>query len=236
MITGPVNVDAGEIAKFDRLAARWWDPDGESRALHDLNPLRLAWIAERTWLKDAQVLDIGCGGGLLSEGLARAGGRVTAIDLSLSALDVARLHLHESGLVVDYREISAEQLASEMPGRFDAIACLEMLEHVPDRSSVIRAAAVLLKPGGRLFLSTLNRTPAAFAAAIVGAEYLLRLLPRGTHHYEQFIRPAELAADLRAAGLVLDELCGIAYNPLIRKASLSHRVAVNYLACATRQS
>jgi len=228
------NVNPAETAKFDRLAARWWDPDGESRPLHDLNPVRLGYIADRATLKGARALDVGCGGGLLSEALARAGAEVTAIDLAPAVLDVARLHLYESGLAVDYREVSVETLAEEMPGRFDVITCMEMLEHVPDSASVVRACAKLLKPGGRFFLSTLNRTPLAFGAAILGAEHVLRLLPRGTHHYAQFIKPSEIASDLRAAGLALDDLSGIAYNPFTRKASLTPSVAVNYLACASK--
>jgi len=228
------NVNPAETAKFDRLASRWWDPDGESRPLHDLNPVRLGYIAERCTLQGARALDVGCGGGLLSEALARSGAQVTAIDLAPAVLDVARLHLHESGLAVDYREVSVEALAADMPAAFDVVTCMEMLEHVPDPASVIGACARLLKPGGRLFLSTLNRTPLAFGAAIVGAEHLLRLLPRGTHHYAQFLKPSEIAADLRAAGLVLDDLSGLAYNPLTRKAWLSGSVAVNYLACASK--
>ncbi len=229
-----VNVNPAETAKFDRLASRWWDPDGESRPLHDLNPVRLGYVAGRVALKGARALDVGCGGGLLSEAMARSGADVTAIDLAPGVLDVARLHLHESGLVVDYREIAVEALAGQMPGAFDVVTCMEMLEHVPDPASVIRACATLLKPGGTLFLSTLNRTPLAFGAAIVGAEHVLRLLPRGTHHYAQFIKPSEIASALRAAGLVLDGLSGIAYNPLTRRAWLTGSVAVNYLACATK--
>ena len=228
------NVNPAETAKFDRLASRWWDPDGESRPLHDLNPVRLGYIAERCTLQGVRALDVGCGGGLLSEALARSGAQVTAIDLAPAVLDVARLHLHESGLAVDYREVSVELLAADMPAAFDVVTCMEMLEHVPDPASVIGACARLLKPGGRLFLSTLNRTPLAFGAAIVGAEHLLRLLPRGTHHYAQFLKPSEIAADLRSAGLVLDDLSGLAYNPLTRKAWLSGSVAVNYLACASK--
>jgi 2-polyprenyl-6-hydroxyphenyl methylase / 3-demethylubiquinone-9 3-methyltransferase len=232
MITG--NVDPGETARFDRLAARWWDPDGESRPLHDLNPVRLGYIAGRCVLKGARVLDVGCGGGLLSEAMARSGADVTGIDLAPAVLDAARLHLHESGLAVDYREIGAEDLANELPAAFDVVACMELLEHVPDPASVIEACARLLKPGGRLFLSTLNRTPLSFAAAIVGAEHLLRLLPRGTHRYEQFLKPSEVGRALRAAGLVLDDLSGIAWNPLTRKAWLAASVEVNYLACASK--
>jgi 2-polyprenyl-6-hydroxyphenyl methylase/3-demethylubiquinone-9 3-methyltransferase len=226
------NVSHAETAKFDRLAARWWDPDGESRPLHDLNPVRLYYLAERVTLKGARVLDVGCGGGILSEALARAGAHVTAIDLAPRVLDVARLHLHESNLQVDYREIAVEDLAREMPSSFDAIACMEMLEHVPDPGSVIGAIADLLKPGGRAFFSTLNRTPLAFGAAIVGAEYALNLLPRGTHHYAQFIKPSELAAGLRAANLHLDDVSGLAYNPLSRRAWIVKNTHVNYLVCA----
>lgn len=228
------NVDRSETAKFDRLASRWWDPDGESRPLHDLNPVRLAYVAERISLRGARVLDVGCGGGLLSEALAAAGADVTAIDLAPGVLDVARLHLFESGLRVDYRQISAEALATQEPASFDAVTCMEMLEHVPDPGSVIDACARLLKPGGRWFGSTLNRTPQAFALGIVGAEYLLRLLPRGTHRYSQFIRPSEMAAALRAAGLELDDLRGLDYNPLTRRAHLVSSVAVNYLVCAVK--
>ncbi len=228
------NVNPAEVAKFERLASRWWDADGESRPLHDLNPVRFGYIAERVSLRGARALDVGCGGGLLSEALARAGAEVIAIDLAPAVLDVARLHLLESGLDVDYRETSVETLAAQMAGRFDVITCLEMLEHVPDPASVIRACADLLKPGGRLFVSTLNRTPQSFAAAIIGAEHVLRLLPRGTHHYAQFIKPSELDADLRAANLLLEDLRGIGYNPLTRKAWLGRSVAVNYLACAIK--
>jgi 2-polyprenyl-6-hydroxyphenyl methylase / 3-demethylubiquinone-9 3-methyltransferase len=232
MSTG--NVNPAEVAKFERLASRWWDSEGESRPLHDLNPVRLGYIAERAVLKGARVLDVGCGGGLLSEAMARAGADVVGIDLAPAVLEVARLHLLESGLKVDYRETGTEALAQAMGGQFDVVTCLEMLEHVPDPASVIRACADLLRPGGRLFVSTLNRTPRSFATAIVGAEYVMRLLPRGTHHYARFIKPSELGADLRAAGLVLEDLRGIGYNPLTREAWLSDSVAVNYLACAVK--
>ena len=228
------NVNPAEVARFEALANRWWDPDGESRPLHDLNPLRTAFVAERVTLKGANVLDVGCGGGLLSEALAGAGASVTAIDLAPALLDVARLHLHESGLSVDYRQVTVEDLAEIGPPSFDAITCMEMLEHVPDPESVIAACSRLLKPGGKLFLSTLNRTPIAFGAAIIGAEYLMRLLPRGTHHYAQFIKPSELAAALRRQGLDLTDLAGIAWNPLTRKARLVERVDVNYIACAIK--
>lgn len=228
------NVHAAETAKFDKLAARWWDESGESRALHDLNPVRLNYVAQRVTLKGARVLDVGCGGGILSEALAAAGADVVAIDLAPRVLEVARLHLLESGQQVDYRLTSVEALAVEMPGAFDAITCMEMLEHVPDPGSVIGACATLLKPGGRLFASTLNRTPLAFGAAIVAAEYALNLLPRGTHHYAQFIRPSELATALRANGLDLEDIAGMAYNPLTRRAWIVRSTQVNYLACARK--
>ncbi len=228
------NVDSAETGKFDKLAARWWDVDGESRPLHDLNPTRLNYVAERITLKGARVLDVGCGGGILSEALAAAGANVMGIDLAPRVLEVARLHLHESGQHVDYREISVEALAQEMPGAFDAITCMEMLEHVPDPGSVIDACATLLKPAGYLFLSTLNRTPLAFGAAIVGAEYALNLLPRGTHHYAQFIRPSELASALRGAGFELEDMRGLAYNPLTRRAWIAKSTQINYLACARK--
>jgi 2-polyprenyl-6-hydroxyphenyl methylase / 3-demethylubiquinone-9 3-methyltransferase len=234
MSTPEPNVNPAETAKFDRLASRWWDPNGESRPLHDLNPTRLNYIAERVTLKGARVLDVGCGGGILSEALAAAGADVTGIDLAPRVLDIARLHLHESGQRVDYREISVETLAAEMPAAFDVVACMELLEHVPDPGSVITAISTLLKPGGRVFLSTLNRTPAAFALAIAGAEYALNLLPRGTHHYAQFIRPSELGAALRGADLVLEDLSGLAYNPLTRRARIAQSTQVNYLACALK--
>ncbi len=225
------NADPAELARFNALAARWWDPDGESRPLHDLNPARLAYIAQRLPLRGARVLDLGCGGGLLSEALAGAGAEVTGIDLGSEVIDVARLHLLESGIEVDYRECSAEALAGESPGAFDAVACMEMLEHVPDPAAILAAAATLLKPGGRLFASTLNRTPRAFALAIVGAEYIARLLPRGTHRYARFIRPSELAQWARAAGLALEDVSGLHYNPLTRRARVGGDPAVNYLAC-----
>ena len=229
-----MNVNPAEIDKFNDLAHRWWDANGESRPLHDLNPVRLGYVKARTALRDAAVLDVGCGGGLLSEALAREGANVTAIDLAPDLLAVARLHLHESELTVDYRQVSVEDLAAEMPGTFAAITCMEMLEHVPDPSSVIAACARLLQPGGRLFVSTLNRTPQAFALAIVGAEYVMRLLPRGTHSYGQFIKPSELGAWLRAAGLELEDVSGLHYEPFTRKAWTGPGTAVNYLACARK--
>ena len=228
------NVDPGEIARFGALARRWWDPEGPQRPLHDLNPARLRYVADRVALRGARVLDVGCGAGLLSEALAGEGAEVTALDLSPELLDVARLHLLESGRQVDYRLVSVEDLAAQMPQSFDAITCMEMLEHVPDPGSVLRACASLLKPGGTLFVSTLDRTPQAFGAAILGAEYLARLLPRGTHDYQQFIRPSELAAWLREAGLSLVDVSGLAYDPIRRKAWVGRHRGVNYLACATR--
>ena len=228
------NVRQSELHKFGALANRWWDQNGPQKALHALNPVRLRYVADRVPLEGAKVLDIGCGAGLLSEALAGEGARVTAIDLAPELIDVAKLHQLEAGHQIDYRVQSAEAIADELPGGFDAVTCMEMLEHVPDPGSVIEACARLLKPGGRLFLSTLNRTPAAFALAIVGAEYVARLLPKGTHQYRDFIRPAELAAWLRAADLQLEDVSGLIYEPWRNGARLTSRTEVNYLACARK--
>jgi len=233
------NFDQAELDKFAELAHRWWDPQGPQRPLHELNPTRLSYVRSHCTLRGAAVLDVGCGAGLLSEALAGEGANVTALDLAPELIEIAKLHLLETqatrpALRVDYRLQSAESIAVELPGRFDAITCMEMLEHVPDPSSVVRACAGLLKPGGRLFVSTLNRTPAAFALAIVGAEYVAGLLAKGTHNYAQFIRPAELAGWLRAAGLQLEDVSGLHYNPLTRRATLGRRTDVNYLACAVK--
>ena len=232
------NVDPEELARFGKLASRWWDPDGESRPLHDLNPVRSVFVSARVALRGARVADVGCGGGLLSEALAKTGANVTAIDLAPEVIEVAKLHLHETNaalsepLTVDYRLCSSHQLAAEAPGSFDAVCCMELIEHVPDPAALVADLAALLKPGGKLFLSTLNRTPASFATAIIGAEYLAQLLPRGTHDYRQFLKPSELAGLLRRAGLALEDISGIAYNPLNRKAWLTRTTAVNYLVCA----
>ena len=228
------NFSQVELDKFGALAQRWWDPEGPQKALHAMNPVRLAYVAGRTTLRDARVLDVGCGGGLLSEALAGEGAVVTAIDLSPELLKVARLHGLETGVSVDYRQQPVEALATEAPGSFDAVTCMEMLEHVPDPAAIIRACAELLRPGGRLYLSTLNRTPAAFALAIVGAEYIARLLPKGTHRYRDFIRPSELAGWLRDAGLQLEDVSGLMYEPWRNSARLIPRADVNYLACARK--
>ncbi|CAN5663960.1 bifunctional 3-demethylubiquinone 3-O-methyltransferase/2-octaprenyl-6-hydroxy phenol methylase [soil metagenome] len=228
------NFRQSELDKFGALAQRWWDPQGPQKALHALNPPRLAYVATRIGLPGARVLDVGCGGGLLSESMAQSGADVTGVDLAPELLRIARLHGMESGVVVDYREQAAEALAAAEPGSFDAVTCMEMLEHVPDPGAIVSACAVLLKPGGRLFVSTLNRTPAAFALAIVGAEYVARLLPRGTHQYSDFIKPSELSGWLRDCGLVLEDVSGLAYEPWRNAARLSARTEVNYLACALK--
>jgi 2-polyprenyl-6-hydroxyphenyl methylase/3-demethylubiquinone-9 3-methyltransferase len=224
------NVDAGEVAKFTALAQSWWDPKGPSKPLHELNPLRLGFIESAVRLRGADVLDVGCGGGILSESLARAGARVLGIDLSQAVLDVAELHALEANLKVDYRAIAAEDLAAQQPASFDVVTCMEMLEHVPDPAASVAALAGLAKPGGDVIVSTLNRKPIAFAVAIIGAEYIARALPRGTHEYLKFIRPSELARWGRSAGLELVDLRGITYNPLTRAFKLSPNTDVNYLA------
>lgn len=223
------NVNPAETGKFDKLAASWWDPQGESRPLHDLNPVRLNYVAKRVALNGARVLDVGCGGGLLSEALAKAGANVTALDLAPELIQVAKLHGLEAGTKVEYREQSVESLAEEQPGAFDVITCMEMLEHVPDPQSILTACATLLRPGGQLFASTLNRTPAAFGLAIVGAEYVAGLLPKGTHQYRDFIKPSELARGMRAAGLDVRDISGILYEPWKHAARLTTRTDVNYL-------
>ena len=228
------NARPAEVARFAALANRWWDADGPQRALHALNPVRLDYVAERVPLAAARVLDVGCGGGLLSEALAARGATVTGIDLAAELIEVARLHGLESAVSVDYRVQTVEALAAEAAGTFDAVTCMEMLEHVPDPAAIIDACAQLLRPGGRLFVSTLNRTPQAFALAIVGAEYVARLLPKGTHHYRDFIRPSELAAAFRAAGLQLEDVSGLRYTPWNGRAALARDTAVNYLACARK--
>ena len=224
------NADPAELAKFSDLAHRWWDTESEFRPLHQINPLRLGWIESIAPLKDRRVLDIGCGGGILADAMARQGAQVLGIDLASKALKVAQLHALEAGTQgVDYREISAEALAAEQPGSFDVVTCMEMLEHVPDPASVVRACATLVKPGGHVFFSTINRNAKAFVFAIVGAEYVLSLLPRGTHEYAKFIKPSELAGYCRAAGLNLQHTRGMEYNPLSQHYWLSADTSVNYL-------
>ena len=228
-MTEALNADPGELDKFGELAHRWWDPNSEFKPLHDINPLRLAWIDRAVGLAGKRVVDVGCGGGILSESMAAMGAVVTGIDLSERPLGVARLHLLESGQKVDYRNISAEALAKELPGAFDAVTCLEMLEHVPDPASTVRACAALAKPGGQVFFSTINRNPKAYLFAVIGAEYLLKLLPRGTHDYARFLRPAELARHCRNAGLEVAEIVGMSYQPIAKTYSLGRDTSVNYL-------
>jgi 2-polyprenyl-6-hydroxyphenyl methylase/3-demethylubiquinone-9 3-methyltransferase len=225
-----VNVDGAELAKFEASASAFWDLRGEFRPLHLLNPVRVRFIAERTALAGSRVLDVGCGGGLLAEALARAGARVTAIDLAPAMIEVARLHAAESALAVDYRLSSAEEVAAAEPAGFDVVTCMEMLEHVPAPAAMTVTLAQLLRPGGALFVSTINRNLRSFLLAIVGAEYLLNLIPRGTHEYERLIRPAELARWARAAGLTLSAMAGIELNPFTERVALSRNLTVNYLA------
>lgn len=234
-MTEQLNVDPAEVAKFSDLAHRWWDTESEFKPLHQINPLRLAWIQEHVALKDQQVLDVGCGGGILSDAMARAGGQVLGIDMSGKALGVARLHALEAQTQgVSYREISAEQLAAECPGMFDVVTCMEMLEHVPDPASVVSACARLVKPGGHVFFSTLNRNPKAFLLAIVGAEYVLGMLPKGTHEYAKFITPDELARFSRQAELNVQGMKGLEHNPLTGRYWLSGDTSVNYMVATRR--
>jgi 2-polyprenyl-6-hydroxyphenyl methylase/3-demethylubiquinone-9 3-methyltransferase len=229
-----MNADPLELQKFSDLAHRWWDPSSEFRPLHEINPLRLEWINGRAPLAGKNVLDIGCGGGILAESMARKGANVTGIDLSEKALKVADLHSLESGVQVKYELISAEGMAAREPGKFDVVTCMEMLEHVPDPSAVVSACAALVKPGGHVFFSTINRNPKSYLFAVLGAEYILRLLPKGTHDYAKFITPAELAQYIRNSALNLEALKGMTYNPLTKVYSLNQDTSVNYLAAAIR--
>jgi 2-polyprenyl-6-hydroxyphenyl methylase/3-demethylubiquinone-9 3-methyltransferase len=229
------NVDQAEIAKFEALASRWWDANSEFKPLHEINPLRANYIDERAHVAGKTLLDVGCGGGILAEAMAKRGAQVTAIDMGAAPLAVARLHALESGVTIDYQQITVEELAEKAPGSFEVVTCLEMLEHVPDPSSVIAACAKLVKPGGDLFFSTINRNPKAYALAVIGAEYVLRLLPRGTHEYRKFIRPSELARWLRNNGLELQNTIGLTYNPLTKHYKLHpNDVDVNYMVHARR--
>jgi len=229
------NVDPAELAKFQALASRWWDPNSEFRPLHEINPLRLDWIDRIVSLTGKRALDVGCGGGILTEAMAQRGAQVRGIDLAERSLQVAELHAIESGAAVEYERIAAEELAAREPGAWDVVTCMEMLEHVPEPESTVRACAALARPGGWVFFSTINRNPKAFMLAIVGAEYLLRLLPRGTHEYEKFIRPSELVAAARRSGLEVVEMSGMTYNPITRRYRLDARdVDVNYLAAFRR--
>jgi 2-polyprenyl-6-hydroxyphenyl methylase/3-demethylubiquinone-9 3-methyltransferase len=230
-----MNADPQELRKFSELAHRWWDPESEFRPLHEINPLRLEWINARVPLAGKRVLDVGCGGGILAESVARKGASVTGIDLSEKALKVADLHSLESGVSVRYELIAAEALAAREPGQYDVVTCMEMLEHVPDPASVVRACSTLVKPGGWVFFSTINRNPKSFLFAIVGAEYVLNMLPKGTHEYAKMIKPSELASYSRAAGLDLQHTCGLEYNPFTRRYWLSDDTSVNYLF-ATRKA
>ncbi len=232
-----LNADPQELAKFSDLAHRWWDPESEFRPLHQINPLRLEWIERIARLANRRVLDVGCGGGILSEAMARRGAEVLGIDLATKSLKVAQLHAMEAQTAhVSYREVSAEALADEMPASFDVVTCMEMLEHVPDPASIVRACAALVKPGGHVFFSTLSRNPKSYLFAILGAEYLLKLLPKGTHDYARFIRPSELAQSCRDAALNVGELMGLTYNPLTRVYKLTPDTSVNYMLACQRQA
>jgi 2-polyprenyl-6-hydroxyphenyl methylase/3-demethylubiquinone-9 3-methyltransferase len=233
-MTTLANADQAELDKFGEVAHHWWDPNSSFRPLHDINPARVAWIDSHAQLQGKRVIDVGCGGGLLSEGMAALGAEVTGIDLSDKALGVARLHLYESGHKIDYRLIAAEAMADQAPGSFDHVTCLEMLEHVPDPASTIAACAKLVKPGGQVFLSTLNRNAKAYIVAVLGAEYMLNLLPRGTHEYTRFLKPAELSRLCRQAGLEVVEITGLRYNPFTREGVVGSDTDINYLLRARR--
>lgn len=230
------NVDEQELRKFEALASRWWDPNSEFKPLHDINPLRMNFISQHINVAEKDVLDIGCGGGILSEALAHHGARVTAIDLAEAPLAVAQLHRLESGLEIDYQKIATEEFADRHPGQFDVITCLEMLEHVPEPASIVTACEKLLKPGGMVFFSTINRNPKAYLFAIVGAEYVLKLLPRGTHDYSKFIKPSELALWCRNAQMLLKDQTGMGYNPVLKKYSLQQNLDVNYISLYEKPS
>jgi 2-polyprenyl-6-hydroxyphenyl methylase/3-demethylubiquinone-9 3-methyltransferase len=233
--TPHVNADAAELAKFSALASRWWDPESEFKPLHAINPLRLDWISQNArGLGNKKVLDVGCGGGILAESMAARGAIVTGIDLAEKSLKVARLHSLETGIKVEYRNIAAEQIAADEPGQYDVVTCMEMLEHVPDPGSIIRACAALVKPGGHVMFSTINRNLKAFGYMILGAEYLLRLVPQGTHSYESFIRPSELIGDARRAGLEATEIRGLQYQPIGKRYSLTSDTSVNYMVAMVR--
>jgi 2-polyprenyl-6-hydroxyphenyl methylase/3-demethylubiquinone-9 3-methyltransferase len=230
-----MNADQAELDKFSQLAHRWWDPAGEFKPLHEINPLRLEWIDRHAALASARVLDVGCGGGILAEAMARRGAQVTGIDLSEKALKVAELHLGESRLKVDYQKIAAEDFAASHPASFDVVTCMELLEHVPEPASMVAACASLVRPGGQVFFSTLNRNPKSYLFAVLGAEYVLGLLPKGTHDYQRFIKPSELARYSRASGLRPDELIGMTYNPITRRYRLGRDCDVNYLLRCIRE-
>jgi len=229
-----VNADPAELQKFSDLAHRWWDPAGEFRPLHDINPLRLEWIDRHAGLAGKRVLDVGCGGGILAEAMARRGATVTGIDMADKPLQVAQLHLQESLLKIDYRKIDAQELAGHFPGGFDVVTCMELLEHVPDPAAMVRACAQLVRPGGRVFFSTINRNPKSYLFAVVGAEYVLGLLPKGTHDYQRFIRPSELSRWCREAALRTEEMIGMTYNPVTRQYRLGTDTDVNYLVRCVR--
>jgi len=234
--TTHLNADQQELDKFSQLAHRWWDPSSEFKPLHDINPLRLEYIDSLASLSAKRVLDVGCGGGILSESMAARGANVTGVDLGEKALKVAKLHLLESGQKVDYRLIAVEALAQQEPEQYDVVTCMEMLEHVPDPASIVRACSQLVKPGGHVFFSTLNRNLKSYLFAVIGAEYVLNMLPRGTHEYAKFLKPSELARHCRAAGLVVDEVTGMSYNPLSKVYSLGSDTSVNYMLACHREA